>query len=218
MRKALGWFIVPLSLSFATTAFALGGQLVTYTFSGIADGNVAGTAFTGQSYTFTLTGDSATVQNTSPPFANVLTGGSIRISGTACASGCTITIPGDYVVFNTSDTALVHGLSLIGDTDGTGATFIEGCFAAECGGQPVYDNLVRTVVPTASGAEGAFAPYPAFTTSGGSVQIARLDGHITYAVSGVAPASVPTLANWALMLLAGLLSLSAAIVLTRRRT
>src|SRR5258707_11058494 len=70
---------------------------VTYVFTGVADGSVGGTPFTAQTYTFSVFGDSSTVQNSSPPFSNVLNGGSISITGTACAAGCTITNPGTYL-------------------------------------------------------------------------------------------------------------------------
>jgi hypothetical protein len=203
-----------LTFSFAVANFAQAGQTVTYTFAGVADGSVGGSGFTGQSYVFTVTGDSGTAQNGPYPFSNVLTGGTIRISGTACSGGCTISNPGNYLVFNTGQPSLVHGISLVGFLDQPGSTLIEGCYY--CGGTTVNDNLVYSVAPTPSGAENALHPYYTFATSGGDVQIANLDGHITYAVAGLAPVGIPTLSQWGLVLLSILLAMGAVISLRRR--
>src|SRR5271170_1844160 len=181
MQKLCRSLVALLVLTSASFAQA---QVVTYTFSGSADGNVGGNAFTAQTYTFSVTALAATVQNGAPPYSNVLTGGTITVSGTACAAGCSITNPGNYLVFNTAGvSSLVHGLSLVGELDVPGETLIEGCWAATCGGKKVNDNLVKAIAPTASGEQGAEAPYVAFATSGGVVQIIGLDGPITYSVA-----------------------------------
>ncbi len=210
-----------LTLLFALFA-ALGANLaqafpVTYVFSGVADGSAGGVGFTGETYTFSVTADSATVQNGSPPFSNVLTRGTITITNTACEAGCSITNPSNYLVFNTASGALVHGISVVGQLDVGGQTLIEGCYASGCGGTPVNDNLVTRVPPTASGEDGALAPYMTFATGGGNVQITSLVGQITYSVKlSSAAAAVPTLSQWGLMLLSGLLALGAVIGLRRR--
>jgi hypothetical protein len=188
---------------------------VPYSFSGIANGSVNGADFTAQAYTFSLTADSSTVQNGTYPFTNVLTSGTITITGTACAAGCTITSAGTYAVFNLGPTqANVHGLSLANAIDVPGSTYIEGCW--ECASQPVNDNLVTGVPPTASGAEGGLAPYPAFATSGGPVLLTLLGSHITYAVN-LPIATVPALSNCSLVLLTLLLGSAAVIAVQRRR-
>ena len=151
MKPLLALLFVVFAVTTANSAHA--GQTVTYRFTGTADGTVAGTGFNAQTYTFTVTGDSAAVQNSSPPYSNVLTGGSIAITGTACAGGCTITGPNGYIVFNTAGVfPLVHGISLVGNLDVNGETLIEGCYAC---GPSLNDNLVTPVPPTPSGAEGA---------------------------------------------------------------
>jgi hypothetical protein len=190
---------------------------VTYVFTGVADGNVGGTGFTAETYRFSVTGDSATVQNSSPPFSNVLNGGRISITNTACAGGCTITSPGSYLVFNTATnpTSFVHGISLTSGLDQPGSTLIEGCW--DCGPPTVNDDLVTNVPPTPSGDENALAPYLTFATSGGNVQITNLDSHITYSVvASVIPSSIPSLSLSGLILLAGLLALATVVALRRR--
>jgi len=204
---------------FCITAATLAqGQVVTYTFSGTSDGDVGGTPFTAAAYTFTVHANAGTVQNSSYPYSNVLTSGTITIAGTACASGCSISNASNYLVFNTGPTqSLVHGISVVGHLDVNGFTLIEGCW--DCGPPTVNDNLVSVVPPTASGADGAEAPYLAFATSGGNVQLTRLDGEITYAVAlgaGATTSAVPTLSDEGLLLLAGLMLLAAARTLRRR--
>lgn len=213
MKKFLALLFVMFSITTANLAVA--DQLVTYKFTGTADGSVGGTGFSAQTYTFSVTGDLLGAQNSSYPFTNVLTGGTITISGTACSGGCTITNAGNYLVYNLGPgNSLVHGISLTGDIDGPGSTLIEGCF--DCGGTTVNDNLVTNVSPTPSGDENALAPYLTFATSGGNVQISNLDSHITYSVSLGAPTSIPTLSQWGLILLSGLLALGAVIALRRQ--
>ena len=192
MKKLLTWLIAMFAITIAN--FVQAGQVVTYTFTGTADGSVGGTGFTAQTYTFSVTGDSAAVQNSSFPYSNVLTGGTIRITGTACAGGCTITSPSNYLVFNTDSVFLVHGISLVGNIDVSGETLIEGCYYVGCGGTPVNDNLVTRVSPTASGEEGALQPYVSFATSGGNVQLTVLDSHIIYSVS-LPSGSIPKLSH-----------------------
>jgi hypothetical protein len=94
---------------------------------------------------------------------------------------------------------------------------IEGCYF--CGPPIINDNLVTVVAPIASGAEGELESYLAFATSGGSVQLTRLDGVITYSVSLAAPAAataVPGLSPAGLLLLGALLALGTAMILRRR--
>lgn len=216
VKKFLTLLFVMFSIT--TANFAQAGQVVTYTFTGTADGNVGATSFTAQTYTFSVTGDSAAVQNSSYPYSNVLTGGTITINGTACAGGCTITNPSNYLVFNTSIiNSLVHGISLVGNIDVSGSTLIEGCFVTDCGGTQVNDNLVTVVSPTASGDENALAPYLTFATGGGNVQLTNLDSHITYSVSLASPATIPTLSQYGLMLLA-LMIAGTGYWVQRRRT
>ena len=203
------------ALLLASAGFAH-GQVVTYSFTGIGDGSVNGTGFTRQRYTFSVTALASTVQNAAFPYSNVLSGGTIAISGTACAAGCTITSPGSYLVFNTGPlTDNVHGISLVGQLNQNGSTLIEGCWRAlSCGGPNVNDNLVTPVPPSASGADGELSPYFAFATSGGVVQITDLVGQITYSVA-VPVGAIPTLSDAGLLLLGALLALGVA--LTRRR-
>lgn len=207
-----------LAMLLLTLAGFAQGQVVTYTFSGIGDGTVNGIGFTLQTYRFTVTAPAATVQNATYPYSNVLSGGTIAISGTVCAGGCTITAPGSYLVFNTGPGDFnIHGLSLVGELDVNGDTLLEGCW--DCGAPTVNDNLVTKVAPTASGADDAEAPYYAFATSGGVVQITDLDSEITYSVATVSAAAspIPTLSRPGLILLGALLALGALLTLRRRR-
>jgi hypothetical protein len=194
------------------------GQTATYTFTGVGDGTVNGTNFTEQTYTFKVTALTATVQNSAPPYSNVLNGGTITISGTACATGCSITSPGNYLVFNTAGvSSWVHGLSVVGDLDLPGDTLLEACY--NCGGTTINDNLVTPVSPTLSGDDGALLPYFAFPSSGGVVQITDLDSEITYSVtlgSAITVTPVPTLSTPGLLLLGLLVALGAPVALRRR--
>lgn len=206
-----------LALLFALSAVAsvsvAQASQVTYVFTGVGDG-VVGNGFIAETYRFTVTADSSTVQNGSPPFSNVLNGGTISITNTPCAAGCTITAPSNYLVFNDASPSRVHGISVVGNLDALGFTLIEGCWA--CGGS-LNDNLVTNVPPTPSGAQGALEPYAVFATSGGPVQIRNLDGPITYSVTTSATVSpVPSLSQAGLILLAGLLGLATVIALRRR--
>ncbi len=202
MKRILRAWLAALALAACGNAF---GQTVTYTFSGTIDGSVAGVPFVGQAFTFTVTGNLATVQNAAFPYSNVLTSGTITIAGTACAAGCTMTTPGAYVVFNEGPpVSYVHGISTVGNIDVFGQTLLEACYDALCGGTQVNDNLASNVAPTSSVLANALAPYASFATSGGAVIIGNINGGaLVYAVS--APAVViPTLSEWGLILLAGL--------------
>lgn len=187
---------------------------VTYTFSGNADGSVGGVNFAGQAFTITVTSDTVTAQNAVDPFTNVLTTGSIRIAGTACAAGCTITGAGGYLVFHAFTgpaNSNVHGISTVGNPNVAGETLLEACF--NCGGTQVDDDLVTPVSLATAGAANALAPYRLFATSGGNVQITTLNS-VAYAV-GVAN-QIPTLSEWAMILLSGLMAIGAYAALRRR--
>lgn len=189
---------------------------VTYTFSGNADGSVGGVPFVAQAFTITALSDTTTAQNTVAPFTNGLTGGSIRIAGTACASGCAISAAGGYIVFHEDPgpaNTNVHGISTVGNPFVAGETLLEACFGAVCGGTTVDDDLVTPVPLTLAGAANALAPYRIFATSGGNVQITNLNT-VAYAV-GVG-GQIPTLGEWAMILLSALLAAGAYAAMRRR--
>ena len=197
-------------------AFAGGAQAapVRYTFSGNGNGSVGGVNFVGQDYTFSVVADSNAVQNAVAPYTNALTGGTIRIAGTACAAGCTISVPTGYIVYHLDPgvaTTNVHGISTVGNPQVGGETLIEGCF--NCGGTIVDDDLVTPVPLTAAGLFGALAPFRTFATSGGNVQITLLNS-LAYAVA--VNQAVPTLGQWGMVILSLLLALAAWISERRR--
>jgi hypothetical protein len=199
-----------------TVSNAALGTPFPYVFSGRADGNVAGTPFTGQSYTFTLISDTSTVQNASYVYSNVLTSGTVTITGTACAAGCSITNPGTYSVYNAGPyNGYGHGFALTTGLYLTGSTFLDACY--DCSSTVVNDNLVTVIAPTVSGDEGVFAPYPALATSGGNVQLTALDSHVIYAAGVVVPAvELPTLSAWSFAILVVVLAAGAMLALRRR--
>lgn len=214
MNKVFGALASALLL-LATSAVSA-QVVVLYTFSGNANGSVNGTPFAAQNFTYTLTGFASTAQNSAFPYSNVLTSGTVAIAGTACASGCAFTTPGNYLVFNTGPGASnVHGISAVGHLDAPGFTLIEACY--NCGGTAVNDNLVSPVSPTPSGAANALAPYPAVATSGGNVSIALINaGALTYAAAPFLP-TIPTLSEYGLMLLALLLAGTGYYIRRRRK-
>lgn len=187
---------------------------VTYTFSGNGSGSVGGVNFVGQDYTFRVDSDTATAQNAVAPYTNVLSGGTITIAGTACATGCAITGPAGYIVYHLDPgvaTTNVHGISTVGNPQVPGETLVEGCF--NCGGTIVDDDLVTPVPLTAAGAFGVLAPFRIFATGGGNVQLTAITS-LSYAVA--INQQVPTLGEWGAILLSLLLGLGAWVAMRRQ--
>jgi hypothetical protein len=191
------------------SAAAASAQVLTFTFTGNINGDVGGTPFTNAAFTLVVTADGSKRSAGGFPITAPLTSGTITIAGTACSAGCTMTTPAAYEIYNLG-VSFVHGISTLGNPQVAGQTLFEACF--DCGGTPVNDNLTATIPPTAAGAFNALAPYLAFPTSGGAVTIALINS-LTYAAGGF---NVPTLSEWALMVLAGLLGVAGFWHLGRR--
>lgn len=196
MKRALQ-VLAGFAMFIAGSAFAQ--TTIYYTFTGNGSGNVNGVAFANQNFTIQLAGLSSTVSSATDPSFNALTSGSVTIAGTACATGCPIAGVNVAVVYAQKAGAAVHGISLAGSINVAGSTFIEGCF--NCGGPALLNDSLNASEPvTPAAAFGAFAPYPAFNTSAGPVNFTALNA-LAFGVS----AAVPTLSEWVLMILAGLL-------------
>lgn len=142
-------------------------------------------------------------------YFNPLTGGTVRIANTTCASGCAISSPGSYFVTDMTP-SLVRGIKMTSDPEANDFLF-EGCFSILCGGSGSFSrhNLATGRGSETTGDEGAYEPYQAFATAGGVVQLSGVPGnHITYwAYTATNP--IPTLSQWGVILMSGLLGLAA---------
>lgn len=210
MRKGvIAGLAVAAGLLIAGTATA---APITYTYSGEGSGTVNGTPFASQAYTFTLQGDTATT--TGGGTVNPITGGTVTIAGTACSGGCTLTSPALYEMQSDFSGSGGIGVIGIGVTAAPGTGLNEAWFNSTA---PGLDLAIPTAPIVADGTNG-YAPYAVFATSGGPVQFTTNTGALpTFSSALAAPvAVVPTLSEWA-MILMGLLLAGAGAVWTGRR-
>lgn len=180
---------------------------ITYTFSGTADGEVDGVPFSGQTYTFIVTGETTAVTSAGDDFFNTLTGGVVTISGTACSAGCAIDTPSDYRIAD-EDIDVVRGIQLSALPN---TWIFEGCF--DCGDGTKHDLASNRSTET-TGDQGEITPYAPIATSAGPVSFEGSSlGPISYRAAAASP--IPALSFWNLLLLAALLGCSSVVV--RRR-
>ena len=194
----------------ATTATA---APITYTYSGEGSGTVNGTPFANQAYTFTLQGD--TTATTGGGTVNPIASGTVTIAGTACSGGCALTSPALYEMrsdFGGGGGGVI-GIGVIGSPS---VGLNESLFTPTA---PGIDLALPTGLLTADNTNG-YAPYAAFATSAGPVQITANTGPFpTFSSALAAPvAVVPTLSEWAMILFGLILAGGAALMLQRRRT
>lgn len=193
------------------SAGAAAAAPITYTFSGEASGTVGGVAFTEQAYSFSLLGDTTTT--TAGGSINVVSSATVTIAGTACAAGCALTAPNLYDIrsdFGEVSVGVI-GIGVIGSA----AAVNEAFFPTTA---PFID-LALPFAPLVADATNAVAPYSAVDTSGGPVQIITNTNNPTFSISlAAAPVAVPTLSEWATILLGLLLAGGAAVLVQRRRS
>ncbi|MBX3476907.1 MAG: IPTL-CTERM sorting domain-containing protein [Brevundimonas sp.] len=207
MRKGMvAGLAVAAGLLIAGTANA---APITYTYSGEGSGTVNGAPFANQAYSFVLQGD--TTATTSGGTINPITSGTVTIAGTACSGGCALTSPALYEMrsdFDSSGSGVI-GIGVVGGGD-TGLN--EAFFGATAPGL----DLALPTAPVIATATNGFAPYVSFATSGGPVQITPNTVGPFPTFSSALTAVVPTLSEWA-MILMGLLLAGAGAVWTGRR-
>lgn len=190
----------------ATTATA---APITYTYSGEGSGTVNGTPFTSQAYTFTLQGD--TDAATGGGTVNPIISGSVTIAGTACSGGCALTSPALYEMRSDFGGGSI-GVIGIGVTGAPNTGLSEALFTSTA---PGLNLALPSGLLTADNTNG-YAPYAAFATSAGPVQITANTGPFP-TFSSTLTAVVPTLSEWAMILFGLILAGGAALMLQRRR-